>query len=165
MPSISSELYAYQDMIAQGKRIGYSIVTGWFKDTGTVDDFLECNRLVLDKISNNPSMIRRNTSGRVFVDPTANVDEKSSILGPCYIGPNAIVNNCYIGPFTSIGAGCKVNNADVEDSILMDGVTVDLSSSATIRKSIIGPNARVSVGKDPKKVIRIILGRDSSVEL
>ena len=57
------------------------------------------------------------------------------------------------------------NNADVEDSILMDGVTVDLSSSATIRKSIIGPNAKVSVGKDPKNVIRLILGRDSSVEL
>jgi glucose-1-phosphate thymidylyltransferase len=101
----------------------------------------------------------------VFVDPSASVDENSTILGPCYIGPNAIVNNCYIGPFTSIGSGCKVNNADVEDSILMDGATIDLSSSATIRKSIIGPNARVAVGKDPKKVIRLILGRDSSVEL
>ena len=156
---------AYQDMIDHGKRIGYSIVTGWFKDTGTVGDFLECNRLVLDKIPNNPSSVRRNISGRVFVDPSASVDENSTILGPCYIGPNAIVNNCYIGPFTSIGSGCKVNNADVEDSILMDGATIDLSSSATIRKSIIGPNARVAVGKDPKKVIRLILGRDSSVEL
>ena len=155
---------AYQDMVDQGKRIGYSIVTGWFKDTGTVDDFLECNRLVLDKIPNNPSLIRMNISGRVFVDPSAKVNENSTILGPCYIGPNTIVNNCYIGPFTSIGTGCKVNNSDIEDSILMDGVTVDLSSSATIRKSIIGPNARVSVGKDPKKVIRLILGRDSSVE-
>ena len=156
---------AYQDMIAQGKKIGYSIVTGWFKDTGTVDDFLECNRLVLDKISNNPSSVRKNISGRVFVDPSANVNDSSTILGPCYIGPNAIVNNCYVGPFTSIGASCKVNNADVEDSILMDSVTIDLSSSATIRRSIIGPNARVAVGKDPKKVIRLILGRDSSVEL
>ena len=156
---------AYQDMIDHGMRIGYSIVSGWFKDTGTVDDFLECNRLVLDKIPNNPSLVKRNISGRVFVDSSANINEDSTILGPCYIGENAMVNNCYIGPFTSIGANCKVNNADVEDSILMDGATVDLGSSATIRRSIIGPNARVSVGKDPKKVIRLILGRDSSVEL
>ena len=156
---------AYQDMIDHGKRIGYSIVTGWFKDTGTVEDFLECNRLVLDKIPSNSSMIMKNISGRVFVDPSANVDEKSSILGPCYIGPKSIVNNCYIGPFTSIGEGCKVSSADVEDSILMDGATVDLTSSAIIRRSIIGPNARVAVGKDPKNVIRLILGRDSSVEL
>ena len=130
-----------------------------------MDDFLECNRLVLDKIPNNPSLVRRNISGRVFVDPSASINENSTILGPCYVGPNAIVNNCYIGPFTSIGASCKVNNADVEDSILMDGAIIDLSSSATIRKSIIGPNAKVSVGRDPKKVIRLILGRDSSVEL
>lgn len=155
---------AYQYMIDHGKRIGYSIVTGWFKDTGTVEDFLECNRLVLDKIPNNPSVIKKNISGRVYVDPSANVNENSIILGPCYIGPKSIVNNCYIGPFTSIGAGCKVNNAEIENSILMDGATVDLSSSAIIRKSIMGPNTRVSVRKDPKKVIHLILGRDSSVE-
>lgn len=51
---------AFQDMIEHGKRIGYSIVTGWFKGTGTVDDFLECNRLVLDKIPNNPFLVRTN---------------------------------------------------------------------------------------------------------
>ena len=156
---------AYQDMINHGKRIGYSIVSGWFKDTGTVDDFLECNRLVLDKIPNDTSSAIENSSGRVFIHTTAKVDENSTILGPCYIGPGSIVSNCYIGPFTSIGTNCKVNNADIEDSILMDGATVDLSSSATIRNSIIGPNARVSVRKDPKKVIHLILGRDSLVEL
>ena len=156
---------AYQDMINNGKRIGYSIVTGWFKDTGTVDDFLECNRLVLDKISNYPLSVKKNISGRVLIDSSASISENSAILGPCYIGPNAIVNNCYIGPFTSISANCKVDNADIEDSILMDGAKIDLSSSVTIRKSIIGPNASVIVGKDPKKVIRLILGRDSSVEL
>lgn len=152
-------------MINHGKRIGYSIVTGWFKDTGTVDDFLECNRLVLDKIPNNPSLARANISGRVLVDPSASVDENSTILGPCYIGPHAVVSHCYIGPFTSVGANCQVNNADIEDTILLDGSNVDLRSSATIRRSIIGPNAKVSVGKDPKRIIRLILGRDSMVEL
>ena len=49
--------------------------------------------------------------------------------------------------------------------IILHGATVDIRSSATIRNSIIGPNARVSVGKDPKKVIHLILGRDSLVEL
>ena len=126
---------------------------------------MECNRLVLDKIPNDPSSAIKNISGRVFIDTTAKVDENSSVLGPCYIGSNSIVNNCYIGPFTSVGANCKINNADIEDSIIMDGTSVDLSSSATIRKSIIGPNGRVTVNKDTKNVIRLILGRDSTVEL
>ena len=156
---------AYQDMINQGKRIGYSIITGWFKDTGTVDDFLECNRLVLDKISNEPLTQGRNISGRVLIDPSTSVNEDSTILGPSYIGPNVVVNNCYIGPFTSIGANCRINNADIEDSVLMNGTIIDLSSSATIRGSIIGPNVKVIIGKEPKKVMRFILGRDSSVEL
>lgn len=156
---------AYQNMIDKGKRIGYSIVKGWFKDTGTVDDFLECNRLVLDKVSNYSASAKKNISGRVLIDSSAIISENSTILGPCYIGPNAIVNNCYIGPFTSIGANCKIDNADIEDSIFMDGAKVDLSSSATIRRSIIGPNASVTVKGDPKNVIRLILGRDSSVEL
>ena len=154
---------AYQDMIDKGMKIGYSIVTGWFKDTGTVADFIECNRLVLDKISNYPSF-RKNISGRVSIDPSASISENSTILGPCYIGPNAIINNSYIGPFTSIGTNCNINDADIEDSILMDGTKIDLNSSATIRNSVIGPNGNVTVGKDPKKVIRLILGRDSSVE-
>ena len=156
---------AYQDMINHGKRIGYSIVSGWFKDTGTVADFLECNRLVLDKIPNDPSSAVKNSSGRVFIHTTAKIDNNSTILGPCYIGPDSIVNNCYIGPFTSIGANCKVNNADIEDSIIMDGATVDLRSSATIRNSIIGPSASITVGVNAKKVMRLILGRDSAVEL
>lgn len=156
---------AYQYMIDHGKRIGYSIVKGWFKDTGTVDDFLDCNRLVLDKILNDPLSKKNNISGRVFIDQFAKVSENSTILGPCYIGTGAVVDNCYIGPYTSIGANCKVNNSDIEDSILMDGSTVDLGSSALIRKSIVGPNVRVTVGKEPKKVIKLILGRDSSVEL
>lgn len=41
---------AYQDMVNRERNIGYSIIFGWFKDTGTVDDFLDCNRLVLENI-------------------------------------------------------------------------------------------------------------------
>lgn len=156
---------AYQYMIDTGKRIGYSIVKGWFKDTGTVDDFLECNRLVLDKISNGPETAKKNISGRVSINETAVINDGTTILGPSYVGPNSNLDNCYIGPYTSIGSNCKIRNADIEDSIIMDNVNLDLKSSAIIRNSIIGPYVTISVNSDPKKVIRLILGRDSTVEL
>lgn len=156
---------AYQYMIDNGNRIGYSIVKGWFKDTGTVDDFLECNRLVLDKISNEPEKVEKNISGRVLINKTAIIKENSTILGPSYIGTNSVLDNCYIGPYTSIGPGCIIRNADIEDSIIMDNAVLDLKSSAIIRNSIIGPNVKVYVNSDPKKVVRLILGRDSMVEL
>jgi glucose-1-phosphate thymidylyltransferase len=156
---------AYQYMIDNGKRIGYSIVKGWFKDTGTVDDFLECNRLVLDKISNYTETAKKNISGRASINRTAVINDDSTILGPSYVGPDSVLDNCYIGPYTSIGSNCRIHNADIEDSIIMNNVSLDLKSSAIIRNSIIGPNVKISVNSDPKKVIRLILGRDSTVEL
>ena len=35
-------------LLDQGNTIDYDIVTGWWKDTGTPDDILHANKLVLD---------------------------------------------------------------------------------------------------------------------
>ena len=53
-PSARGELEisdAHQYLIDKGFTIGYTEITGWWKDTGKPTDLLEANRLVLDNIT------------------------------------------------------------------------------------------------------------------
>ena len=158
---------AYQDMVNKGLRVGYSVISGWFKDTGTVDDFLDCNRLVLDRTNGNipESEIRGNITGRVFLSKDSYVSDNSKILGPCFIGSGTTIENSYIGPFTSIGPNCKIKNAEIEDSIIMDGTEISLSRNRIMRQSLIGSNVKIKTNDSTSRAMKLVLGRDSKIEL
>jgi len=50
-PSARGELEisdAHQYLVDHGKKVGYSEITGWWKDTGKPLDLLEANRLILE---------------------------------------------------------------------------------------------------------------------
>ena len=157
---------AYQNMVDSKLNIGYSIISGWFKDTGTVEDFLDCNRLVLDKliIKTDKNELRKNISGRVNIAEGAHISENSRILGPCFIGPGTSIENSYIGPFTSIGSNCKISNSEIEDTIVMDGVEIDMSSNFRLRGSLIGPNVKIKTDGKSSNPMKVVLGRDSKLE-
>ncbi|MEM0135391.1 MAG: glucose-1-phosphate thymidylyltransferase [Thermoplasmatales archaeon] len=167
-PSARGELEiteAYQDMIESGRKIGYAIVKGWFKDTGTVDDFIDCNRLVLDRISGNVSDLKmKNVSGRVYLGKDSFISERSRVLGPCYIGPGTKIDDSYIGPFTSIGSNCVVKDSEIEDSIVMDGTEISLSRNYILRQCLIGSNVRIKGSGSTSRTLRFVLGRDSKLE-
>ena len=158
---------AYQDMVDRKMRIGYSIISGWFKDTGTVDDFLDCNRLVLDRIgSNSPDTAGvKNVSGRVLIGRDAYISDDSRVLGPCFIGPGTRIENSYIGPFTSIGSNCSLKDAEIEDSIVMDGSEIILSKNFSLRQCLIGANVRIKANGSTLRTMKLVLGRDSRLEI
>jgi glucose-1-phosphate thymidylyltransferase len=158
---------AYQDMIDRKLKIGYSIISGWFKDTGTVDDFLDCNRLVLDRVSGKSSVTTslRNVSGRVLMENDTYISDDSRILGPCFIGHGTRIENSYIGPFTSIGSNCHIKDTEIEDSIIMDGSTITLSKNFNLRQSLIGANVNITMNGSGSRTFKLVLGRDSKMEL
>ncbi len=170
-PSWRNELEitdAFQIMLDDGMSIGYSIISGWWKDTGTVDEFLECNRMVLDKLEywNNHEYDQDNVkiTGKVGISKNVSIRSNTTILGPCFIGDNTVIENSYIGPYTSIGNNCQIKNVEIEDSVITDSCNLDLSNKTRIARSLIGSS--VSVRTSPRgNTIRLIVGRDSKIEI
>ncbi|AKA49283.1 hypothetical protein IX51_09400 [uncultured archaeon] len=160
---------AFQIMLDREMSIGYSVITGWWKDTGTVDEFLDCNRMVLDKLDSNvPTDYEYssvNISGRVHIGKNVEFKGTTKVLGPCYIGDRSVIEDSFIGPFTSIGVNCHLKTLEIEDSIVMDGSSLEISDGVRICGSLIGSNVSVMPTKSKSRTIRLIVGRDSKLEL
>lgn len=169
-PSWRNELEiteAFQAMLDSGLNIGYSIIEGWWKDTGTIDEFLDCNRMILDKIRRKiPKEVSMAFfTGRVSIGSNVKVLGNTRILGPCYIGDNTVIDNCYVGPYTSVGSGCTIKNIEIEDSVLMDDSKIEASNGTRISQSIIGANTEVTPSINQTRTLRLVVGRDSKLEL
>jgi glucose-1-phosphate thymidylyltransferase len=152
---------AIQSLINDGGNVGYEIITGWWKDTGTVDDILAANRLVLERIDRD--FDGRNIQGKVSIGNYTKISDDSLIRGPAVIGDNVIIEeNAYIGPFTSVGDNCVIRKASIENSIIMKSSVVDTDS--IIVDSVIGENTKVMNSVNLKPVgKRMIVGENSIV--
>jgi glucose-1-phosphate thymidylyltransferase len=151
---------ALKILLKNNKNIGYSIINGFWKDTGTIHEFLDCNRMILDKINGNS--YNDNIVNRVFLSKNVYIDSNSKIYGPCYIGNNTKIINSIIRPFTSIGNNCEIKNSEIEDSVIMDDCYIDIENRK-LSESIIGYNVRIE--KNNNNNINLIIGRDSKINM
>jgi glucose-1-phosphate thymidylyltransferase len=154
---------AIQRLVDDGLRVEPHIVKGWWKDTGRLEDMLAANRLVLDTIDGcvEGELIECEVDGRVVIEPGATL-VRSTVRGPAIIGAGARIKNSYIGPYTAIGEGCVIEDAEVEHSILLTGSTVrDLG--ARMESSLLGRN--VTIGRDHRqpRAYRFLVGDNSEV--
>src|SRR5437588_6770683 len=154
---------AIQHLVDRGLRVEPHVVSGWWKDTGRLEDMLAANRLVLDTIEARieGERIDSQVDGRVVVEAGARL-ERSNVRGPAVIGAGALLTDCYIGPYTAIGERCQIENAEVEHSILLAGSVVrDLAGR--MESSLLGRN--VTVGRDRRqpRAYRFMVGDNSEV--
>ncbi|MFI6321276.1 glucose-1-phosphate thymidylyltransferase [Nonomuraea sp. NPDC050556] len=152
---------AIQWLIDRGRHVEASRITGYWKDTGNVDDMLEVNRLVLESLE--PSHdVDAEIIGRVVIDPSA-VVERSRIVGPVIIGPGARITDSYIGPFTSVGADCVVDRSEIEYSILLPRASIH--GVGRIEASLIGHDVEVTPAPNTPRAHRLVLGDHSKVQI
>jgi glucose-1-phosphate thymidylyltransferase len=166
-PSFRNELEitdAIQDLIDRGLRVTPHLVSGWWKDTGKLEDMLEANRLILEtlqaKVEGRIDAASR-IEGTVVIDKTATI-EHSVVRGPAVIGAGARIINSYVGPFTSIGNDVEINKSEIEHSIVLAGALIhDLD--ARVADSLIGRG--VKIHRLPLKPVahRFMLGDNSEV--
>jgi len=154
-------------LVVNGYNVQHHIVSGWWKDTGTADDILEANRLVLDDLGTRiEGTVEDHSSiqGRVTIGSNSVVKSTALIRGPVVIGQNSVIEgNVYVGPYTSIGNNVLVKKGEIEDSIIMDGCLIDVNERIT--DSIIGPNTKIVHVNSKPIGRRFILGESSQITL
>jgi glucose-1-phosphate thymidylyltransferase len=166
-PSFRNELEitdAIQDLIDRGLRVNPHLVSGWWKDTGKLEDMLEANRLILETlVAKNEGKVdaASRIEGVVVIEKGATV-ENSVIRGPAVIGSGARIIDGYVGPFTSIGKDVEINKSEIEHSIVLEGSLIhDLETR--VSDSLIGRG--VKIHRLPLKPVahRFMLGDNSEV--
>lgn len=162
---------AHQWLLDNGYTVTYSVITGWWKDTGKPRDLLEGNQLLLTNIEESKieGEIDKNVivEGKIIVGKgtrIVNSERESVIRGPLVIGENCNISSSYIGPYTAIGNNVEIYDSEIEHSIVFDDAKVN--SAKRIVDSLIGTNAVISSAKKTFPTgHRLIVGDNSVVEL
>jgi glucose-1-phosphate thymidylyltransferase len=157
---------AIQSMIDDGARVVPHIITGWWKDTGRLEDMLEANRIILDTLAPRvEGLVGEDVrlEGKVVIQTGAQL-RSCHIRGPAIIGSDTLVEQAYIGPFTSIYHRCVIRRAEVEHSIILEGTVID-GVPGKIESSLIGKECTVGASAQRPSALRLMLGDHSRVEL
>ncbi len=160
---------AHTALIEKGLKIGYSEITGWWKDTGKPYDLLDGNQLVLSKMEtkiSSTAKIDKNVilQGNVIVGDNSEIRGKTLIRGPVVIGNSTIIQDAFIGPNTSIGDRVEIYGAEIEHSIVFDDA--DIHTDKQITDSLIGKNALITpVHETLPSGHKLIIGDNSQIEL
>lgn len=156
---------ALQMLLQEKYKIIYNMVTDYWKDTGTPQDIIHANQVILsDMMPYFEGREEENViiTGNVMIGPGTTIKNGSKLTGPviigkdCQIGPNA-----NIGSNTSIGDNTKLSNCHIENSIIMSGCTIE--GDFIIKDSIIAFNSEITRSSSPNKVF--LLGEGTKISL
>lgn len=157
---------ALQMHLEEGHKIVYDMVTDYWKDTGTPDDIIHANEVILSDMMpyfHGTKEDDVSISGNIMIEDGVTIKKGTQIIGPVIIGKGCIIGpNARIGPNTSIGDDSKLSNCDIENSIIMSRCNID--GDFKIRNSIIAFNSEiVSREKNDSKIF--LLGEGTRIIL
>jgi glucose-1-phosphate thymidylyltransferase len=136
---------ALQMLLEEGNKITYHKVTDYWKDTGTPNDIIHANKVILDNME--PYFYGKKeegclVEGKVMIGKNSLIKSGATVRGPVIIGDDCIINsNTIIGPNTSIGNNTVLSGCSIENSIVMAGCKID--SKTRIKDSIIAYNSEI----------------------
>ena len=153
-------------LINEGNKIEYDLVTGWWKDTGTPEDIIHANKLVLDSIGTENQFLIDNDAqikDNIVIGKNSTISRDSFVTGPVIIGKNCTIGPAVrLGPYVSVGANTVLQNCEIENSIIMDDCKI--KSKTSIHDSIISHGSEIRDNQTPKKH-QFLLGERSQISL
>jgi len=132
-------------MIEGGAKMRTQTISTWL-DTGTIEATLDTNKILLEKLG---SQVGKFNGLNV------------KVIEPSAIHASAEISNSTIGPFASIGANCKIENAQVSESIVEADCEI---KDAALTRSLIGKQVKIK-GRGDGHVMQLNVGDTSSVNL
>jgi len=166
-PSWRNELEitdAIQHLVENGYEVHPHLVTGWWKDTGKLEDILDANRLILETVEEKIEGEvdgRSKINGQVVIGMDTKV-RNSIIRGPAIIGASTEIIDSYIGPFTAIQDNCRINKTEIENTIILEGSEVD-DIGSRIDESLIGRDVKISKCPPRPSVYKFMVGDQSDI--
>ena len=157
---------ALQLLMEDGNKIEHNTVTGWWKDTGTPEDIIHANRLVLDSIGTENQFLVDDDSqiqDGIVIGKNTEISRDSFVTGPVMIGKNCKIGPAVrIGSYVSIGDNCILKNCNIENSIIMSDCKIN--SKVDLSSSIIAHGSEIEDNTTPKKH-QFLLGERSQLKL
>jgi len=156
---------ALQMLMDKGNKVTYDIVTGWWKDTGTPEDIIHANKLVLDSIGTENQFLLDDAQikDHVVIGKGTSISPDSYVKGPVIIGKNCRIGpTVRIGPYVSIGDNCELKRCDISESIIMENCKID--SKIDLTCSIVASGSEIIDSDVPKKH-QFLLGERSQIKL
>ena len=157
---------ALQMLMDDGNKIEYDTVTGWWKDTGTPEDIIHANKLVLDSIGTENQFLIDNDAeikDNIVIGSGTIISDDSLIVGPVIVGKNCIIGSgVKLGPYVSVGDNSNLKNCIIQDSIIMTNCTIDVK--VDFESSIISHGSEIITSDTPDKH-QFLLGERSQTKL
>ena len=165
-PSTRGELEitdAIQHMIERGLRVEPHTVTGWWKDTGKLEDMLEANRLILGTIERDVrgEVVESTLEGPVQIGPGSRL-ERCTVRGPVVIGDGCRLTDAFIGPYSALSDGVVVEQAEIENSILLENSRI-CRLGARMADSLIGRDCVIAHSEALPVAYRFMVGDSSQI--
>lgn len=162
-PSARGELEitdAIQYLVTSGRSVRPSLVTGWWKDTGKKEDLLHANELVLSDLAEHRGgeVVGGEIRGTVSIGAGSQIVD-CELTGPLTVGENVHMARTIVGPDTAIGDRCRISDANIESSIVLESAEI---RGWSIRDSLIGRGA-VLHGSAPSGFAEVTLGERSEI--
>jgi glucose-1-phosphate thymidylyltransferase len=155
---------AIQYLLDHGYHVHPRVLEGWWIDTGKLEDMLEVNHMVLDKLVpsvegfvDSDSDIR----GKVVIESGAEIIN-SVVRGPVIIGSGTRIINSFVGPYTAINYGCTITNSEIEHSIILENSQI-IDLPGRLEDSLIGRNVEINRSPIKPKAYKMLLGDNSKV--
>ena len=156
-----------QMMLEEKQKIIYNTVKENWKDTGTPEDIIQANNIILNKMTPFFEGIKEEgvkISGNVIVGKNSILKNGCELNGPIIIGQNCVIEkNCIIGPNTSIGDESKISNSNIENTIVMSNCKIDYGGK--IKDSIISSDSEILQQKDDEDFKVFLLGEGTKISL
>jgi len=169
-PSWRNELEitdALQILLEEKNKIEFEMITDYWKDTGTPQDIIHANMVILKKMT--PYFKGKKADdviirGNVMVGDETIIGSGVEIEGPAIIGNNCLIDaNSRIGPNTSIGNNSKIRKCNIENSIIMSDCEINLD--VNIKDSIIALNSDIRTNQENKTEKIFLLGEGTRISL
>jgi len=146
-PSARNELEitdALDMLLNENHIITYNMITDYWKDTGTPEDIIHANGIILENRSayfHGKDDGTNTIEGKIMVGENSTIKNNAVLNGPIIIGKNCIIDGATVGPHTSIGDNSIISDCKLQNSIIMSDCKI--TGDIKIKNSIISYNASI----------------------